>query len=78
VLLIGGDRGQQCQRLLGAAARLGLVDGEHLPVGAGEVELVVVQFQLADLGVLHAVDAAADVWFDVVTRPQSAKVGALE
>jgi hypothetical protein len=78
VLLIGGDCGQQGQCLLGAAARLSLVDGEHLPVGSGEVELVVVQFQLADLGVLHLVDAGADVGFDVVTRPQPAEVGALE
>jgi hypothetical protein len=54
-----------------------LIDGKHLPVGAGQVELVVVQFELPDLGVLHVVDAGADVGLDVVTRPQPAKVGAL-
>ena len=78
LLLIGGDRGQQSQRLLGPAAWLSLIDGEHLPVGAGQVELVVVQFELADLRVLHAMDAGADVRFDVMTRPEPAKVGALE
>jgi hypothetical protein len=50
VLLIGGDRGQQSQRLLGPAARLSLIDGKHLPVGAGQVELVVVQFELPTWG----------------------------
>ena len=78
VLLLGGDRGQQGQRLLRAAARLSLIDGEHLPVGASEVELVVVQFQLADLVVLHLVDAGADVGLDVMTRPQPTKVRAFE
>jgi hypothetical protein len=57
---------------------LSLIDGEHLPVGAGQVELVVVQLKLSDLGVLHVVDAGAGVRFDVVTRPQPAKAGALE
>jgi hypothetical protein len=44
VLLIGGNRGQQGQRLLRAPARLSLIDGEHLPIGACEVEFAVPQF----------------------------------
>jgi hypothetical protein len=53
-LLFGGERGQERQGLLGSAARLCPIDGEHLPVGAGYLELVVMQFQFTDLRVPYA------------------------
>ena len=50
-MLAGCDGGQQGECLSGAAAWFGVIHGEHLAVSAGEMELVVVQFQVANLGV---------------------------
>src|SRR5208282_2587483 len=45
-----GQGGELLQRLRCAAARVGVVDDQGLPVGTGDLEVLVVELEFADLG----------------------------
>lgn len=68
----GGPAAEELQRLLGAGAGLGRVDGDRQPGIGGEVHPVVAEGEIADDGVVEVLDAGG-VEADVVRGPAGAE-----
>lgn len=70
---IGNEGGKACRHLLEWTFRFGVVDDEHLPVGADDAELLESHIDAAELGMVQASDIPG-LWPDIVSSPQLAKL----